>query len=63
MLKIIILISLLMLAGCTTKPLEVQMGKYPKVDKAKWQGNSPATLEDMLRELDERRAIENNFNK
>lgn len=61
MLKIIILISVLLTLGCTPKPLEVQPVKYPKIEKAKWQGNTPATLEDILRELEEYRAIAKSF--
>ncbi|MCB5278941.1 MAG: hypothetical protein LHW59_05425 [Candidatus Cloacimonetes bacterium] len=61
MLKIITIVSSLMFVGCASKPLEVTQGKYPKVEKAKWQGNYASTFEDILRELDERRAIEDSF--
>jgi len=62
MLKIvIILLSSLLLIGCTGKPLQVVKGDYPKIEKAKWQSNYASTLEDIFRELEERRALEKAF--
>ncbi len=61
--KILLLTAILLLSACSQQqPLQVVPGAYPKVEKAKWQGNYAATLEDILREMDERRSIEKGFN-